>query len=87
MASKYEPLEIFLRNQRPSMHKLRLSFHEIENIICSPLPRSALTYRQWWSNQRDLTNRPQTKSWISAGFQVDSVNQQKADGSVTFIRS
>jgi hypothetical protein len=86
MASKYEPLEDYLQNQRLTSSRVSLSFKEIENIIGAALPKSAYTYREWWSNQRDYKNRPQAKAWLSAGFEVESVNQDLKSGSVEFVR-
>lgn len=86
MASKYEQLENFLQNQRLTSSRVSLSFKEIENIVGAPLPKSAYTYREWWSNQRDYANRPQAKAWLSAEFEVESVNQGLKSGSVEFVR-
>ena len=86
MASKYEPLEVHLSDMRAISQKVSLSFKEVEQIIGSKLPRSAYTYREWWSNQTDASNRPQAKAWLSAGFLVESVRQQSASGAVVFAK-
>jgi len=87
MASKYEALEFNLASRATSIKEVSMSFKEIEEILGSPLPRSAYTYREWWSNQRDLNNRPQAKAWTAAGFKVDSVDQHLSSGSVVFVRN
>lgn len=84
MASKYEALEIYLRDQVAKRPQVTMSFKEIEAVIGAPLPRSAFTYREWWSNQKEYSNRPQAKAWLNAGYEVDSVSQRSTAGSVNF---
>jgi hypothetical protein len=86
MKTKYEPLEIFLKNQSRSTFEVSLSFKQIEAIISNKLPISAYQYRAWWGNQRDTSNRPQAKSWLDAGFEVETVTQSTNSGSVVFRR-
>ncbi len=86
MTTKYEPLEIYLGSQSRTIQEVSLSFKEIEGIISNTLPRSAYEYRAWWGNQRETSSRPQAKSWLKAGFEVDSVSQNKTSGSVIFRR-
>ncbi len=86
MASKYERLEDHLRREKLNSDSktVSLSFKQIEAIIGAPLPRSAYDYQAWWANQ--VSNHPQTKSWLSAGYKVQSVNQHRTSGSVVFER-
>lgn len=86
MRSKYQPLEEHLESRRRGTQQLTLSFAEIENILGDRLPQSAYTYREWWSNQSDVSNRPQAKAWISAGYEVETVQQQPGRGTVRFKR-
>lgn len=86
MGLKYEPLESYLKDRALASSRISLSFKEIETIIQSSLPKSASTYREWWSNQKDYKSRPQAKAWLSAGYEVEGVNQQSGSGSVTFVR-
>lgn len=81
--SKYEPLSEFLGRQ--SSHSITLTLNEIGRILGQPLPRSAFDYREWWSNQSDTSNRPQSRAWQSAGFEVDSVRLDE-QGWVRFRR-
>lgn len=83
---KYEALEQHLNSQERSRQEISLSFAEIESLIRQPLPPSAYTYREWWSNQTDVSNRPQAKAWIGAGFEVDTVQQRGDSGVVRFRR-
>ncbi len=74
MPGKYEPFEHFMRTTPHLVTTLTLSFDQIELIIRSDLPRSALTYRQWWANQRCRVHAPQSKAWMDAGFKVDQLH-------------
>lgn len=74
---RYQALQSYLADKAPSSAAVQLSFHEVEELICASLPRSAFVHRAWWSNQSDTSNRSQTKAWTEAGFEVDSVNQGK----------
>ncbi len=85
--SKYEPLESFLRKKPRSETKVSMSFRKFESVIGASLPASAHKYREWWSNQKDVSNRPQAKAWLSAGFTVDCVQQHTNSGPVVFRRS
>lgn len=85
--SKYEPLTTFLTSQSASTKEVTLSFRQIEDLLGAKLPESAFTYREWWGNQADTSNRPQAKAWMKAGFEVDAVTQDKSNGSVRFRRS
>jgi hypothetical protein len=50
MASKYAPLEIYLR-ELPSMQKeVTLTFAQIEKILKSKLPASAYEDNRWWEH-------------------------------------
>jgi hypothetical protein len=76
---KYYPLGQYLQNSKKSTELL--TFSEITKILGSPLPCSALTYRQWWENDKIHS---QSKAWINAGWKVDHVN---FGINVTFIKS
>jgi hypothetical protein len=84
--TKYEPLELALRETPPDRRELTLAFRELERILGSSLPKSAYEYRPWWGNQKDSKSRPQAHSWLSAGFLVDAVHQANTDGWVRFRR-
>jgi hypothetical protein len=85
--SKYEALETHLKSKARGVGAVTIPFAEIDKMLSSPLPKSTYTHRPWWGNQQDTTNRPQAKAWMSAGFEVESVNQSRTDGWVRFIRS
>ncbi|GGX95814.1 hypothetical protein GCM10007160_24300 [Litchfieldella qijiaojingensis] len=83
---KYAPLQEYLLQLPRSMPEATLSFKEIEEILGFSLPKSARTYREWWSNQTDLSNRPQAKAWINAGFRVESIRLHADESWVRLIR-
>ena len=87
MPSKYEELEDHLKAIPSSVETLTMSFNEINALLISPLPESAYTHRPWWANQKDTKTRPQAKSWLAAGFEVENVQQVKRTGWVRFVRS
>ncbi len=74
--SKYYPL--FEHLQRCNQAETMLTFAEIEAFMGSPLPASALSKKNWWSN-RDSSSALQAGAWISAGYHIESVDlTQKA---------
>lgn len=85
--SKYEALADLLTAQPACTREVTLSFHQVEELLGAKLPESAFTYREWWGNQADTSNRPQAKAWMKAGFEVDAVTQDKSNGSVRFRRT
>lgn len=87
MAPKYEPLELHLRAVPRGVREVTISFAEVNGILGTPLPDSALTHRAWWSNQKDSKSRPQAHAWLSSGFKVDAVNQSRGSGWVRFKRA
>jgi hypothetical protein len=86
MASKYTRLQWFLLERAPSHREINLSLDQIESIIGAGLPSSARKYREWWSNQSDVSNRPQAKAWIEAGYKIESVGPKSSIKSVRFVR-
>ena len=68
--AKYQPLTTHLRAQRAD--HIRMSFAEIERVIRAKLPRSADSYRAWWSN--NPTNNVMTQAWLDAGFESEQVD-------------
>lgn len=79
--SKYYPL--FEHLQYCNQEETTLTFAEIEALMGSLLPGSALSKKNWWSN-RDSSSALQAGAWISASYHIKSVdlNQQ----AVTFRR-
>ena len=79
--SKYEPLSRYLSSLSHKRH--RISFGEVERILKFKLPRSALTYPAWWSN--DATGHSHAKAWLEAGWRTEEVDI--AGRKVTLVRN
>jgi hypothetical protein len=75
--SKYDPLHDFLKNAKPGTKELTLTFAQIESILGGKLPASAHRHRPWWANEYGFTTHTQAKSWLSAGWEVDTVDQSR----------
>jgi hypothetical protein len=69
--SKYYPLFEHLQHCNQSV--VTLTFAKIETLMDCSLPTSALKKKNWWSN-RDSPSALQGIAWISAGYQVESVD-------------
>jgi DNA-binding transcriptional regulator YiaG len=69
--SKYYPL--FEHLQHCNHEAVTLTFTEIEALMDCPLPASALSKKNWWSN-RDSSSALQAGAWIRAGYHIDSVD-------------
>ena len=82
--SKYTPLQNFLMTLPRSQRDITLTFDRIEQIIIDKLPYSAFHHRAWWSNERN-GRHVEAHSWLNAGWQVETVNQEQKW--VRFIRS
>jgi hypothetical protein len=68
--SKYEPLRRHLNSLRHKRY--RMSFAEVERILKFKLPKSALSYPAWWSN--DPTGHSHAKAWLDAGWRTENVD-------------
>ena len=78
---KYEPLGIYLAGLNRWETQISLTFEQVEMIIGSDLPYSALHYRSWWANQEAGSRAPH---WRKAGFEVETVDMTQKI--VTFCR-
>ncbi|SIO04783.1 DUF7662 domain-containing protein [Vannielia litorea] len=78
--SKYDPLTRVL--ERAARASVPMSFAEVERILGFELPRSARTYRPWWSN--DAGSHTQARSWLSAGYRASEVSLEGEE--VVFLR-
>jgi hypothetical protein len=67
---KYDALTGWLRNPTAIV----LTFAEIERIIGATLPQAARRHRPWWGNEKNARSR-QCRSWLDAGWEVDSVDE------------
>ncbi|MFQ4139394.1 helix-turn-helix domain-containing protein [Nodosilinea sp. PGN35] len=77
--SKY--YRLFEHLQRCNQSVITLTFAEVEAVLNRPLPASARVKKNWWSN-RDSASALQAIAWVSAGYQVQSVDLAQQE--VTF---
>ena len=84
--SKYEPLKRFLCEKAACKREISLSLTQVESIVGSSLPKSAFKYPEWWSDQTNISTRPQAKAWIEAGYKVVSVSPRSQIATVRFSR-
>lgn len=77
--SKY--YRLFEHLKRCRKETVTLTFTEIEALTGYSLPSSARVKQNWWSN-RDSASALQAGAWVSAGYQVSSVDLDQQ--SVTF---
>ncbi len=75
--SKYDPLGEFLRQMPSDIQEKTLSFRQVETILGFELPPSARRHRAWWANPSSPRDHPYAQVWLSAGWKVDAVDQQK----------
>ncbi|MBE7382334.1 MAG: hypothetical protein F6J95_013110 [Leptolyngbya sp. SIO1E4] len=69
--SKYYPL--FEHLQSCNSSAVTLTFAEIEALMGCSLPASTLKKKNWWSN-RDSPSALQATAWVSAGYQIESID-------------
>lgn len=74
MASKYTPLEKYLRDLPASQREVTMSFEQIETIIKSKLPASA-NEMSWWEHATE-GNHVNKRVWSNAGWRVGTVHLQ-----------
>ena len=75
--NKYNVLKHYLENIEVNTNEITLTFTELERILGFELPNSAYVHRPWWANPSSLKQHPYAQSWITAGWKVDSVNQEQ----------
>lgn len=83
MASKYAPLENYLRDLPKSQNEVTLRFEQIEKILKSKLPASAYEDRRWWDHETE-GNHVNTRAWSNAGWKIESLDVHKQ--SVRLVR-
>ena len=76
MASKYTPLENYLRDLPESQREITLRFEQIEKMLSSKLPSSAYEDRRWWDHETE-GNHVNKRSWSNAGWEIESLDIKK----------
>jgi hypothetical protein len=67
---KYEPLKRHLKGQTAA--ELHMTFADVEALIGARLPRSAILYRMWWSN--NASHHVHAESCLDAGYHTEQVD-------------
>lgn len=80
--SVYAPLADYLQALSPDAKSFPLTFGEIEVLIGTELPKSALEYRSWWANDPERSHSAQ---WLAAGWRAQSVKMSAR--CLTFART
>ena len=76
MASKYTPLENYLRDLPDSQREVSLGFQQIERILNAKLPSSAYEDRRWWDHETE-GNHIKKRAWANAGWKIQSLDVTK----------
>ena len=72
---KYLPLEEWFHNQPSGTKQLELTFGQVETILGTPLPASALKLKTWWTNVHPKIQSHRT-AWLNNGWRVTEFDQQ-----------
>lgn len=80
--SKYDPLSGFLKAQ--TAQRLPMTFTQVEKVLGTKLPSSALKYQAWWANEA-TGSHVQAQAWMTAGFQTAEVDL--SEQKLVFARS
>jgi len=69
----YEKLNRFFDSLPSEQRQVALSLSDLGRIVGAGLPKTAFGDQAWWAN---TTASPQGKSWMSAGWRVESLYLQ-----------
>lgn len=67
--SKYNPLGVYLEDSKVKI--VKLSYAEIEKILCDKLPETASKNKAWWSNND--RSHVQSAAWSDVGYLVNEI--------------
>lgn len=67
--TKYLPLEGRFRNLPSSKRQIELTFDQVEEILGTPLPKSATKLNTWWTNVHPKIQSHRT-AWLNNGWVV-----------------
>jgi hypothetical protein len=81
---KYLPLEEWFRKLPATLKQIELTFEQVETILGSPLPVSAIKLKTWWKNFYPKIQSHRT-AWLNNGWKVAEFDQKARW--VRFIRS
>jgi hypothetical protein len=66
---KYLPLDEWFRNQPTATTQIELTFDQVEEILGTPLPKSATKLMTWWTNVQPNIQSHRT-AWLNHGWVV-----------------
>jgi hypothetical protein len=66
---KYLPLDAWFRDQPAATTQIELTFDQVEEILGSPLPKSATKLMTWWTNVQPKIQSHRT-AWLDHGWTV-----------------
>jgi hypothetical protein len=69
--SKYDPISAHLAGLPPGQDALRVGFKTLDELLGTPLPKTARSDRTWWAN---TVTSNHARSWLSAGWKVQVVD-------------
>jgi hypothetical protein len=81
---KYLPLEEWFRKQPAAAEQIEMTFDQAEEILGTPLPKSATKLTTWWTNVQPNIQSHRT-AWLNNGWRVAEFDLQARR--VKFVRS
>jgi hypothetical protein len=72
---KYLSLEAWFSKQATTTNQIELTFAQVEEILGSPLPKSATKLKTWWTNVEPKIQSHRT-AWLNNGWKVAEFNQE-----------
>ena len=81
---KYLPLDEWFRKQPAARKQIELTFDQVQEILGSPLPKSATRLPTWWTNVQPKIQSHRT-AWLNHGWVVAEFDL--GDRRVKFVRA
>ena len=81
---KYLPLEEWFRQQHATAEPIEMTFDQVEEILGTPLPKSATKLKTWWTNVQPKIQSHRT-AWLNNGWVVAEFDLQARR--VKFVRA
>jgi len=75
---KYDPLHRFLASPTPGVSEITLSLSQLEQLLGDELPYTGKHSSHWWACEVRSGIRPQSSSWLKAGWHVGAVEPKQA---------
>ena len=72
---KYQPLDEWFGKQTTIREPILMTFDQVEEILGTPLPKSATRLATWWTNVQPKIQSHRT-AWLNHGWMVAEFDQQ-----------